>query len=50
MQSAFFRLSNILPYNDAVTAMKKAAEKSYGKAGEEVVKQNLRQLMLAEKK
>ncbi len=40
MQSAFFRLSNILPYDEAVAAMKKAAEKSYGKAGEEVVKQN----------
>ena len=40
MQSAFFKLCPIMPYNEAVTAMKKAAEHSYGKAGEEVVKQN----------
>ena len=40
MQSAFFRLSNIIPYENAVTAMKDAALKSYGKAGEEVVQKN----------
>ena len=40
MQSAFFRLTNIMPYEEAVTAMKEAAKKSYGKAGEAVVQQN----------
>ena len=42
MQSAFFKLSNIIPYDEAVIAMKDAAKKSYGKAGEAVVEQNYR--------
>lgn len=40
MQSSFFRLANIIPYEAAVSAMKEAAKKSYGKAGEAVVEQN----------
>ena len=40
MQSAFFKLSNIIPYDEAVIAMKNAAKKSYGKAGDAVVEQN----------
>lgn len=40
MQSAFFKLTNIIPYNDAIEAMKAAAKKSYGKAGDAVVEQN----------
>ncbi len=40
MQSAFFRLTNIIPYEKAVVAMKNAAKKSYGKAGDAVVEQN----------
>ena len=40
MQSAFFKLANIIPYKDAVSAMKTAAKKSYGKAGDAVVQQN----------
>ena len=40
MQSAFFKLCKIMPYDEAVKAMKAAAEKSYSKAGEDVVKKN----------
>ena len=40
MQSAFFKLSNVLPYEEAVKFMKDAIVKSYGKKGEEIVKMN----------
>lgn len=46
MQSAFFKLANIIPYDQAVQAMKAAAKKSYGKAGEAVVEQNYRAIEL----
>ncbi len=50
MQSAFFRLANIIPYDETVTAMKNAAQKSYGKAGESVVLQNYRAIELGGEK
>lgn len=40
MQSAFFKISNVIPYDLAVQEMKKAAEKSFGKKGDDVVKKN----------
>ena len=40
MQSAFFKLANIIPVDDAVTYMKAAIVKSYGKKGEKVVNMN----------
>lgn len=40
MQSAFFKLANIIPYAEAEGYMKKAVEKTYGKKGEKVVKAN----------
>ena len=40
LQSAFFKLANIMPYDQAVELMKVAAKKSYGKKGEEIVKLN----------
>ncbi len=40
LQSAFFKISNIIPYDDAVKYMKAAALKSYGKKGEQVVNMN----------
>jgi pyruvate-ferredoxin/flavodoxin oxidoreductase len=40
MQSAFFKIANIIPYEDAVKEMKKAVDKSFGKKGEDVVKMN----------
>ena len=39
-QAAFFKLANIIPVDDAVTYMKKAALKSYGKKGDDVVNMN----------
>lgn len=40
MQSAFFKLANIMPASDAIEYMKAAAKKSYMKKGEDVVKKN----------
>lgn len=40
MQTAFFKISGILPEAEAIEALKKAAKKSYGRKGEEVVKMN----------
>ncbi|NMC67895.1 MAG: pyruvate:ferredoxin (flavodoxin) oxidoreductase, partial [Spirochaetales bacterium] len=42
MQSAFFKVSNVIPYEKAVAEMKKAVEKTYGKKGEDVVKKNFK--------
>lgn len=40
MQTAFFKISNIIPLDTAVKAIKAAIKKSYGKAGERVVEMN----------
>ncbi|HOC35950.1 MAG: pyruvate:ferredoxin (flavodoxin) oxidoreductase [Bacteroidales bacterium] len=40
MQSAFFKISGVIPYDVAVKEMKKAIEKSYGRKGEEVLRMN----------
>lgn len=40
MQAAFFRISNVIPYEKAVYEMKKANVKSFGRKGEEIVKMN----------
>ena len=40
LQSAFFRITGIIPTEDAVKYMKAAALKSYGKKGENVVNMN----------
>ena len=40
LQSAFFKLANVIPFDDAVEYMKKAILKSYGKKGEKVVNMN----------
>lgn len=40
MQSAFFKLSNVIPVEDAVRYLKESIDKTYGKKGEEVVKMN----------
>ena len=40
MQSAFFKVSGVIPYEQAKEEMKKAIYKSYGKKGEEVVNMN----------
>ena len=40
MQSAFFKLANIIPSEQAIEYMKAAAKKSYGKKGDAVVQKN----------
>ncbi|MEE1286049.1 MAG: pyruvate:ferredoxin (flavodoxin) oxidoreductase [Ruminobacter sp.] len=41
LQAAFFKLSNIIPINDAVKYMKEAAIRSYSKKGQDIVDMNL---------
>lgn len=40
MQSAFFKIANVIPYEKAVEQMKKAIVKDFGKKGEDVVNMN----------
>jgi pyruvate-ferredoxin/flavodoxin oxidoreductase len=40
MQSAFFKIAGVIPYEAAVTEMKKAIVKSFSLKGEEIVKMN----------
>ncbi len=40
LQSAFFKLTGIIPEEKAMELMKAAAEKTYGRKGEDVVKKN----------
>jgi pyruvate-ferredoxin/flavodoxin oxidoreductase len=40
MQTAFFKISDIIPLESAIGAIKDAIKKSYGKAGEKVVEMN----------
>ncbi|MGI6546711.1 MAG: pyruvate:ferredoxin (flavodoxin) oxidoreductase [Fastidiosipilaceae bacterium] len=40
LQSAFFKLTNIIPIDDAVDYMKKAIVKSYGAKGDDIVNMN----------
>ena len=40
LQSAFFKLADIMPIDEAVDYMKQAAKKSYGKKGDAVVEMN----------
>ena len=39
-QSAFFKLSNVIDFDKAVTLIKEAIKKTYGKKGDEIVKMN----------
>jgi len=40
MQSAFFKLADVIPYADATTYLKEAIEKSYGRKGQKIVDMN----------
>ena len=40
MQTCFFAISGVLPRDEAIAAIKKAIEKTFGKRGESVVKKN----------
>ncbi|MDD2363360.1 MAG: pyruvate:ferredoxin (flavodoxin) oxidoreductase [Eubacteriales bacterium] len=39
-QAAFFKISEVIPVDDAITYMKEAIVSSYGKRGEDIVKMN----------
>ena len=39
-QSAFFKLSNVIPYDEAVSYIKAAIKKSYGRKGDAIVNMN----------
>jgi len=41
MQTAFFKVSGVIPFDQAVAQMKKAIQKTYGRKGEDVVKLNI---------
>ena len=40
MQAAFFKVSEVIPYQKAVDEMKHATYKSYGRKGDKVVQMN----------
>ena len=40
MQSAFFKIAEVIPYDFAVEKMKQAIVKSFGKKGEDIVNMN----------
>ncbi len=40
LQSAFFKLANVMPIDEAIKYMKDAAKKSYGKKGDAIVEMN----------
>ena len=40
LQSAFFKLADVMPIDDAINFMKAAAKKSYGKKGDAIVEMN----------
>ncbi|OPZ94830.1 MAG: Pyruvate-flavodoxin oxidoreductase [Firmicutes bacterium ADurb.Bin419] len=40
LQSAFFKLANVMPIDEAISYMKEAAKKSYGKKGDAIVEMN----------
>lgn len=40
MQSAFFKIASVIPYDQAVTEMKNAIKKTFGKKGEDIVRMN----------
>jgi len=40
MQSAFFKITGVIPYENAIDEMKKAIVKSYGRKGERIVNMN----------
>ncbi len=41
MQTAFFKLSNVMPYQQAIDLLKNSIHKMYGRKGEKIVKMNI---------
>ncbi|MGL4562786.1 MAG: pyruvate:ferredoxin (flavodoxin) oxidoreductase [Brevinema sp.] len=50
LQSAFFKLANILPYEKAVDLMKQSAKKSYSRKGDAIVQMNYKAIDAAAEK
>jgi pyruvate-ferredoxin/flavodoxin oxidoreductase len=42
LQASFFKISGVIPYETALTAMKNAVKKTFGRKGEDVVNMNIR--------
>ncbi|MGL4981655.1 MAG: pyruvate:ferredoxin (flavodoxin) oxidoreductase [Treponemataceae bacterium] len=47
MQTAYFKISGVLPEAEAITLIKKAIEKTYGKKGADVVEKNIKTIDMA---
>ncbi len=47
MQSAFFKLADVIPMEKAITLLKEAIEKTYGKKGPEIVEMNCKAVDMA---
>lgn len=47
MQTVFFKLANVIPVDKAITYLKKAIEKTYGKKGRDVVEMNWKAVDIA---
>ncbi|WP_029895644.1 pyruvate:ferredoxin (flavodoxin) oxidoreductase [Desulfohalovibrio reitneri] len=41
MQTAFFKLAEVIPFDDAVAYLKESIKKAYGKKGEKIVQMNI---------
>ena len=41
MQTAFFKLANVIPVDDAIAYLKNSVKKQYGKKGDDIVKMNV---------
>ena len=41
MQTVFFKLANVMPFEEAVALLKKAIKKAYGKKGDKIVNMNV---------
>jgi pyruvate-ferredoxin/flavodoxin oxidoreductase len=42
MQTCFFAISGVLPRQEAIAAIKKSIEKTYGRKGDEIIRQNFK--------
>ena len=41
MQTAFFKLANVIPFDQAVSLLKESIRKTYGRKGDKIVNMNL---------
>ncbi|MBW2565737.1 MAG: pyruvate:ferredoxin (flavodoxin) oxidoreductase [Deltaproteobacteria bacterium] len=41
MQTAFFKLANVIPFEEALNLLKESIQKTYGKKGEKIVQMNI---------